>query len=63
MTDVEESPTERERLVAERFVIPRTAQLGRLRTAVAQAAPTAKDAAKIFYENLEFRVHGCRHPI
>jgi hypothetical protein len=53
MTDVEESPTERERLVAERFVIPKTALLGRLHTAVAQAAPTAKEAAKIFYENLE----------
>jgi len=53
MTDVEESSTERERLVAERFVIPKTALLGRLHTAVAQAAPTAKEAAKIFYENLE----------
>lgn len=49
----EEDPKERDRLVEERFVIPKTAALGRLYSAVTEAVPTAREAAKIFVANLE----------
>ncbi|MEI9926113.1 MAG: hypothetical protein WDN50_24380 [Bradyrhizobium sp.] len=53
MADVEIDPELQQKIVQERFVFPKIASLGKLHTAAVNSVPTAKEAAKIFYENLE----------